>query len=78
MQTHCCCLCADAEGPGGRPYVDVEVREHFPAASSSQDTYTLLKFYNLSKDLVKTVLKVSTFATDDLWLDQAAPGRMSS
>lgn len=49
---------ADDNEPRGRPFVDVELREHFPAASSSQDTYTLLKFYNLSKDLVKTVLRV--------------------
>ena len=40
------------------PSVNVEIREHFPAASSSQDTYTLLKFYNLSKDLIKTLLQV--------------------
>ena len=40
------------------PTVNVEIREHFPAASSSQDTYTLLKFYNLSKDLIKTLLQV--------------------
>ncbi|KAA6421340.1 MAG: hypothetical protein FRX49_08618 [Trebouxia sp. A1-2] len=39
------------------PSVNVEIREHFPAASSSQDTYTLLKFYNLSKDLIKTLLQ---------------------
>ncbi|DBB04235.1 TPA: hypothetical protein ACH3X1_013259 [Trebouxia sp. C0004] len=39
------------------PAVNVEIREHFPAASSSQDTYTLLKFYNLSKDLIKTLLQ---------------------
>lgn len=38
---------------------NTEVREHFPAASASQDTYTLLKFYNLSIDLVKAVLRVS-------------------
>lgn len=49
---------ADEDVPRGRPFVDVELREHFPAASSSQDTYTLLKFYNLSKDLIKTVLRV--------------------
>jgi len=41
------------------PAVNVEIREHFPAASSSQDTYTLLKFYNLSKDLIKTLLQVT-------------------
>ncbi len=46
------------ERPRAEPLTDVELREHFPAASSSQDTYTLLKFYNLSKDLVKTVLQV--------------------
>ena len=40
------------------PSVNVEIREHFPAASSSQDTYTLLKFHNLSKDLIKTLLQV--------------------
>ena len=50
---------ADEDAPRGRPFVDVELREHFLAASSSQDTYTLLKFYNLSKDLVKTVLRVN-------------------
>lgn len=56
--------------PRGRPFVDVELREHFPAASSSQDTYTLLKFYNLSKDLVKTVLRVRlpTYHPSDLCL----------
>lgn len=54
-----CLAAADDDMPRGRPFVDVELREHFPAASSSQDTYTLLKFYNLSKDLVKTVLRVS-------------------
>lgn len=53
-----CLTAADDDMPRGRPFVDVELREHFPAASSSQDTYTLLKFYNLSKDLVKTVLRV--------------------
>lgn len=47
----------DEDVPRGRPFIDVELREHFPAASSSQDAYTLLKFYNLSKDLVKTVLQ---------------------
>ena len=52
------CLCTDDKVPQGRHYVDVELREHCPAASSSHDTYTLLKFYNLSKDLVKTVLRV--------------------
>lgn len=36
----------------------VGVREHYPAASSSQDNYTLLKFYDLSTDLLKAVLKV--------------------
>ncbi len=46
------------ERPRAEPLTDVELREHFPAASSSQDTYTLLKFYNLSKDLVRTVLQV--------------------
>ncbi len=46
------------EQPRAEPLTDVELREHFPAASSSQDTYTLLKFYNLSKDLVRTVLQV--------------------
>ena len=54
---------ADDDVPRGRPFVDVELREHFPAASSSQDTYTLLKFYNLSKDLVKTVLRVRLLHT---------------
>ena len=46
------------ERPRAEPLTDVELREHFPAASSSQDTYTLLKFYNLSKDLVRTLLQV--------------------
>ncbi|DBB16378.1 TPA: hypothetical protein ACH3X3_014672 [Trebouxia sp. C0006] len=45
------------ERPRAEHLTDVELREHFPAASSSQDTYTLLKFYNLSKDLVRTVLQ---------------------
>ncbi|KAK9819698.1 hypothetical protein WJX72_001361 [[Myrmecia] bisecta] len=36
---------------------DVELREHFPPASSSRDTYTLLKFYNLSANLVNSVLQ---------------------
>ena len=58
------CCDADEEVLRGRPFVDVEVREHFPAASSSQDTYTLLKFYNLSKDLVTTVLRVRLLFVD--------------
>ncbi|DBA81851.1 TPA: hypothetical protein ACH3X1_007570 [Trebouxia sp. C0004] len=45
------------EQPQAEPLTDVVLREHFPAASSSQDTYTLLKFYNLSKDLIRTVLQ---------------------
>ena len=35
-----------------------ELREHFPPASAGQDTYTLLKFYNLSSELLKSVLEV--------------------
>ena len=58
-----CLTAADDDVPRGRPFVDVELREHFPAASSSQDTYTLLKFCNLSKDLVKTVLRVRPLHT---------------
>jgi hypothetical protein len=33
-----------------------EVRDHLPPASSQQDSYTLLKFYSVSQELLKTVL----------------------
>lgn len=36
-----------------------ELREHIPPASAGKDSYTLLKFYNLSTMLVSSVLKVS-------------------
>ena len=32
--------------------------QHFPPASSCRDSYTLLKFYNLSATLVKSVMEV--------------------
>ena len=34
------------------------LREHFPPATSSRDTYTLLKFYNLSRVVIKSLLLV--------------------
>lgn len=37
-----------------------ELREHFPPASAGKDSYTLLKFYNLSTLLVSSVLKVGS------------------
>lgn len=60
LLTFCIGMPADA-GDAVQAAVEqnVEIREHFPAASASQDTYTLLKFYNLSVDLVKAVLMVS-------------------
>ncbi len=54
------------------PSVNVEIREHFPAASSSQDTYTLLKFYNLSKDLIKTLLQVLRWFACPLGLPESS------
>lgn len=52
--------CADLEPPSPRPapLVARELREHFPPASHGQDTYTLLKFYNLSEELLRSVLDV--------------------
>lgn len=35
---------------------DVDLREHHPAANPAQDTYTMLKFYNLQSALVKSVM----------------------
>lgn len=58
LQAHGCLIAADNELPKGRPNVDAHILEHFPAASASQDTYTLHKFYDMSSDLIKTVFKV--------------------
>lgn len=58
------CACINAAGErergqrAGQQQVAKELREHFPPASAGQDTYTLLKFYNLSSDLLKSVLEV--------------------
>ena len=35
---------------------DVDLREHHPAANPAQDTYTMLKFYNVQSTLVKSVM----------------------
>ena len=36
------------------------LREHFPPTSVGEHAYTLLKFYNLSSDLVRAVLSGMT------------------
>jgi hypothetical protein len=36
-----------------------ELRDHLPPASAGKDSYTLLKFYNISTLLVSSVLKVT-------------------
>jgi hypothetical protein len=43
-----------------------ELREHFPPASAGKDSYTLLKFYNISTLLVSSVLKVSLLTSNHL------------
>ena len=37
--------------------LEIDLREHFPAANPAQDTYTMLKFYNLRTELIKSVLE---------------------
>ncbi|KAK9854785.1 hypothetical protein WJX84_000152 [Apatococcus fuscideae] len=39
------------------PDLEIDLREHFPAANPAQDTYTMLKFYNLRTELIKSVLE---------------------
>lgn len=39
------------------PNLEIDLREHFPAANPAQDTYTMLKFYNLRTELIKSVLE---------------------
>jgi hypothetical protein len=48
-------LCGRGEA-GARRACAPNVREHYPPTSAGDQTYTLLKFYNLSCDLVKAVL----------------------
>ncbi|KAK9807285.1 hypothetical protein WJX73_007725 [Symbiochloris irregularis] len=50
-------LAVEADAPAmPTPAEAKELREHFPPASAGQDTYTLLKFYNLSSELLRSVL----------------------
>ncbi len=37
--------------------LEIDLRDHFPAANPAQDTYTMLKFYNLRTELIKSVLE---------------------
>jgi hypothetical protein len=47
--------------------------QHFPPASSSRDTYTLLKFYNLSAQLIRSVLQVWLPAALSILRSQGVP-----
>ncbi|KAL3154833.1 hypothetical protein ABBQ38_011375 [Trebouxia sp. C0009 RCD-2024] len=50
----------------------VELREHFPATSSAgQDSYTLLKFCDVTNSLLRTVLWVFLTASPKLRLEVA-------
>eukprot|EP00798_Chlamydomonas_sp_ICE-L_P021903 gene21903-28945_t len=42
---------------GGQLAPPLELREHLPPASGAPDTYTLLKFYNLSSEVLRSVFR---------------------